>query len=178
MPTSDHIYSPKKSPKPCKQRYVRTAAADLRSSLSRCRIVRARNGAETAPSSYLLTRQLQNMITKTFTITPEHLLLLRRLHFEWDGSAFAGAPCVDIKRPYGNSDPLGYDVPLILGLIWPEDQDQPREIYEQCKQLHEDMDKVLAIFVSTGQCAPGEYEQVDYDDTRWRLKGGDHEIQP
>jgi hypothetical protein len=37
-----------------------------------------------------------------FTVTDEHLKLLRRTNVGWEDGEF-GAPSIDCKRPYGNS---------------------------------------------------------------------------
>lgn len=47
-----------------------------------------------------------------FTVTDEHLRLLRRTHVSWDSAEF-GAPGLDPKLPYGNSNVFG-DIAEIL----------------------------------------------------------------
>ena len=39
-----------------------------------------------------------------FTVTEDHLELLRHVHLYWDYGEGYGAPAIDPKRPYGNSD--------------------------------------------------------------------------
>ncbi len=39
--------------------------------------------------------------TGTFTVTADHLKLLRAAYVDWDACEF-GAPAIDSKRPYGN----------------------------------------------------------------------------
>ena len=39
-----------------------------------------------------------------FTVTEDHLKLLRHVHLYWDYGEGYGAPAIDPKRPYGNSD--------------------------------------------------------------------------
>ena len=56
--------------------------------------------------------------TRRFTVTDEHLRLLRRAHVTWVDAEF-GAPEIDGKRPYGNSDVYS-DIAEILGI--PEDE--------------------------------------------------------
>jgi hypothetical protein len=48
-----------------------------------------------------------------FTVTEGHLKLLQHLNIGWDDCEF-GAPCVDPKRPYGNSS-VYIDIAEILG---------------------------------------------------------------
>jgi hypothetical protein len=50
-------------------------------------------------------------VTK-FTVTDDHLKLLRRAHITWDGVEF-GAPEIYCKKPYGNSNVWG-DIAEIL----------------------------------------------------------------
>ena len=47
-----------------------------------------------------------------FTVTDEHLKLLRGAYVGWDDCEF-GAPAIDCKRPYGNSDVIA-DIAEIL----------------------------------------------------------------
>jgi hypothetical protein len=49
---------------------------------------------------------------REFTVTDEHLRLLHRAHVFWDEAEF-GAPSIDPKRPYGNSNVYG-DIAEIL----------------------------------------------------------------
>jgi hypothetical protein len=83
-------------------------------------------------------------------ITDDHLKLLRRTFFEWDDSAYNGAPYVDIKRPYGNSDVLG-DVAEILEWELITDRDGEKVMTEdqgkRARELHEQMADVLQILV-------------------------------
>lgn len=44
------------------------------------------------------------MIPKTLTITDEHVKLLRRMCVGHDSGVEYGAPTIDPKRPYGDSD--------------------------------------------------------------------------
>ena len=51
---------------------------------------------------------------RQFEIKPEHLKLLKRAEVSWNDIEF-GAPTIDPKRPYGNSD-VFQDMIEILGL--------------------------------------------------------------
>jgi hypothetical protein len=57
-----------------------------------------------------------SMVNKetTFEVRPEHIKLMRRMCVDWDDCEF-GAPEIDPKRPYGNSDVL-QDIVEILGV--------------------------------------------------------------
>lgn len=52
----------------------------------------------------------------TEEITREALKLLKNANWEWSNCE-AGAPSIDCKRPYGNSNVAG-DVAELLGLDW------------------------------------------------------------
>ena len=54
------------------------------------------------------------MKRKTFEIKDEHIKLLRNAYIGWDDCEF-GAPAIDCKRPYGNSDVYG-DIARILDI--------------------------------------------------------------
>ena len=41
--------------------------------------------------------------TREFTITEDHLKLLRRVYVAWDFGEGDGAPAINSKKPYGNS---------------------------------------------------------------------------
>jgi hypothetical protein len=51
--------------------------------------------------------------TTRFTVSDEHLRLLRRAYVSWDETEF-GAPEIDCKRPYGNSDMLHAETAVAL----------------------------------------------------------------
>jgi hypothetical protein len=72
-------------------------------------------------------RALYDVISgvKRFTVTDEHLRLLRRAYVGWDEIEF-GAPEINAKRPYGNSNVYG-DIAEILGLVdgaWQDDVEE------------------------------------------------------
>ena len=74
-----------------------------------------------------------------FTVTEEHLKLLRRAYVGWDPCEF-GAPAIDCKRPYGNSDVIS-DIGEILGyerVHWDpdDDGDYNETIADNFTQLH------------------------------------------
>lgn len=52
----------------------------------------------------------------TEEITREALILLKNANWEWS-SCEAGAPAIDCKHPYGNSNVAG-DVAELLGIDW------------------------------------------------------------
>lgn len=95
-----------------------------------------------------------------FTVTDEHLKLLRRANVGWEDCEF-GAPAIDCKRPYGNSDVIS-DIGEILGhdrRHWDPDDDGDYEetIANNFTQLHAETAIVLQIALATGEFRPGRY---------------------
>lgn len=112
------------------------------------------------------------MKTKTFEVTEYHVALLRQAWVSWDDAEF-GAPCIDPKRPYGNSDVLG-DIRKILskeGGACPhcgESLDEAKDA-DELRHLHAQTQVALQIFLATGTMEPGVYEATDYD-IDWRKR--------
>ena len=83
-----------------------------------------------------------------FTLTSEHVALLKRMLVEWEDEPYDGAPAINSKRPYGNSDVCG-DVAEIVGLTPSEDDDGekqwPKGTRERCLALHRETEKALQI---------------------------------
>jgi len=92
------------------------------------------------------------------TVRPHHLKLLRNMNVRW-GTVECGAPEVDNKRPYGNSDVV----------------DDVREITEMldaksdwCLRVHRETEAVLQVFLrNNGDLSPGD--QICYRDYRFEL---------
>lgn len=83
-----------------------------------------------------------------FTVTEDHIKLLNRMYIDFSHDAYEGAPAVNIKRPYGNSDVVG-DIAEILGweLVTDRygDATVSEEQGERALKLHEEMATVLQI---------------------------------
>ena len=112
-----------------------------------------------------MTRQL-------FTITDEHIKLSKRMFVEWDNCEY-GAPCIDPKRPYGNSD-VESDIAELIGYKSKVDDGGERLFSavdrKYLRELHEDMRACLQIWLCTGEIRTGSYSKNDrYDDTSWKL---------
>ena len=101
-----------------------------------------------------------------FTVTETHLRLLRRFNVDWDDREF-GAPNIDPKRPYGNSDVLR-DIAEILGFgpanEFGEFTDQETGAM---KRLHKDTQTVLQIALRVGYFKAGDYVANRYEQD-WR----------
>jgi hypothetical protein len=108
------------------------------------------------------------MEKQTFTLTEEHIKLLRRAYIGWESCEF-GAPAIDCKRPYGNSDVYG-DIAEILGVEFDADsEDEPftDEQRDRFRSLHQETRTALQVILATGSFDPGHYEAARYD-TNWR----------
>jgi hypothetical protein len=106
-----------------------------------------------------------------FTVTEEHLKLLRRANVDWEDCEF-GAPAIDCKRPYGNSDVVA-DIGEILGYeeeYWqdPVTGDYNETIADNFAQLHAETAIVLQIALATGEFRPGRYVCEKYT-RNWHL---------
>jgi len=133
-----------------------------------------------------MTMSLINI--RRFEIKKEHLLLLKRAYVTWNDCEF-GAPTIDCKRPYGNSDVI-QDMLEILGLeesspclfefslfdrAWTlQGSDKFNVRYEDQEslvtilgQLHDDTQVALQIALSTQSFETGIYECEGYSE-HWR----------
>lgn len=112
------------------------------------------------------------MSTKKFILTPDHIKLAKNLFIEWSDRDYEGAPCVNIKRPYGNGWVSG-DIAEILGWEIANSDDGPfltEEQQQKATRLHRDMQHALQIILCTQSFATGEYERgEDYDALSWRI---------
>jgi hypothetical protein len=105
-------------------------------------------------------------VAKEFVLTTEHLKLLKRMYTGWQDCEY-GAPEINPKRPYGNSDVAG-DVAEILG-ISPEGDDGygdclSKSQREYCDKLHRETETALLIFLQHAKLSPGKYAEKNYSD--------------
>lgn len=122
------------------------------------------------------TRALFDVIhyARDFTVTDEHLRLLRRAHITWDGTEF-GAPQINPKRPYGNSNVFG-DIAEILDIPeseWAGEELSPLLDAEwRFLRLHVETAIALQIALTTGEFRTGHYVRDDeWDSRRWKRHG-------
>lgn len=102
----------------------------------------------------------------TFKLTDAHIKLLKHANIGWQNCEF-GAPAIDCKRPYGNSDVIT-DIADILGLTLPEDV--PDGVREMLTGLHRELQVALQVVLSSGSFQPGTYIQKSpYDHRTWVL---------
>ena len=105
-----------------------------------------------------------------FTVTEDHLTLLRHAHLYWDYGEGYGAPAINPKRPYGNSD-VERDIAEILEAPdsdWECDEDgeylypnPTPEAQERFTRLHVETMIVLHIALAAGEFRPGRYIRDD-----------------
>ena len=137
--------------------------------------------------SYIAANHFEQMSRLTeFTVTEQHLALLRRAYVTWEYVEF-GAPAIDGKRPYGNSDVLG-DIAEILNegpaRDYSDDEVQDeRERWLEANEkrlalIHGEVGVTLQIVLATGRFEPGDYIRAEkYDATSWRPKYPDVDFQ-
>lgn len=101
-----------------------------------------------------------------FTVTDDHLKLLRRAYVSWDDCEF-GAPEIDCKRPYGNSDVIG-DLAEIFGIETDDEGDVPDDVRENLVRTHAETAVVLQIALATGEFRTGRYVCDKYS-ANWHL---------
>lgn len=99
----------------------------------------------------------------TFTITENHFKLLRRMYVGWQNCE-TGAPEIDPKRPYGNSD-VENDVAEIIGDKVDRcphcDELLSDDISDKMMALHRETETALEIVLCfAGEaCLPGRYRR-------------------
>jgi hypothetical protein len=109
---------------------------------------------------------------KEFTVTDEHLRLLRNAHVFWDEAEF-GAPSIDPKRPYGNSN-VHRDIAEILDVPESEWEDEGQGWSPDTKwrflRLHAETAIALQIALATGEFRADRYVRYDQmlSTCRWK----------
>ena len=110
---------------------------------------------------------------RVFTVTEPHMKLLGRMYIGYNGWTEFGAPEVDPKRPYGNSDVYD-DIAEILGLEVGEDQWGDRQFskdqIEYMDTVHRQMETVLQILVRNASegISPGVYATTSRYSNDWK----------
>lgn len=99
------------------------------------------------------------MTKTTFTITENHLKLLRRMYVGWQDCC-TGSPEIDPKRPYGNSYVPG-DVADIIGLRYNIELGLTEKQEQKLLALHKETELALQIVLVTGQFKTGKFVQRD-----------------
>ena len=104
-----------------------------------------------------------------FTVTEQHLKLMRRMNVRYENYREFGAPEIDPKRPYGNSS-VYYDIGEILEIKPesgdPEDPEYTEQQEEAMLKLHKETETSLQIALAVGYFEAGDYE-ADAFTSRW-----------
>lgn len=83
-----------------------------------------------------------------FILTQRHITLLQRANIRYDGAEF-GAPCIDPKRPYGNSSVV-HDIAEILDVNLPDEDEDPHgydDVESELVKIHDQLTIALQIIV-------------------------------
>jgi hypothetical protein len=112
-----------------------------------------------------------------FTVTVQHLVLLSSMYVEWSRIE-TGAPAINPKRPYGNSD-VAFDILQLLG-VEPVSRDEPSRYWplgypnysedqeEWAIRMHRETEYALQICLRMGAFETGTYRRTDkYDIRSW-----------
>jgi hypothetical protein len=104
-----------------------------------------------------------------FTVTEQHLKLLSEMWIGWKQTAYGyGVPCVDAKRPYGNTGVLG-EIIDILELPYEYDEDldgYSDEVESHVRRLHHETLIAMQIVCRNAHIKPGEYV-ADLHNQNW-----------
>lgn len=98
-----------------------------------------------------------------FVVTEDHLKLARKMWVDWQDCE-TGAPEVNPKRPYGNSN-VAQDVADALGIEYEGDDEQDNMLMAK----HYEMLNVVSLLLRHGQLPLGEYEFTDR--YKWEYQG-------
>lgn len=105
------------------------------------------------------------MKIQRFVMTKEHLKLMRRMYVDWWDCEF-GAPAINPKRPYGNSDVLHDIHEILTGETIGRTDSKRDELTEResrkYAKLHQEMQTALQVALSTGSFKVGKYEAEEY----------------
>ena len=106
-----------------------------------------------------------------FVITEEHLKLMRKFYVGWCDDEY-GAPQIDPKRPYGNSD-VAIDIAEILDWETPNlyhdwDQAEYDALSARARKIHEETLTALQISLRLGHFRAGTYEEAHSGWEDWR----------
>jgi hypothetical protein len=102
-----------------------------------------------------------------FKLTENHLKLLKEANVDYNDNCEFGAPEIDPKRPYGNSDVLE-DIHMILTGKEVRYGDLSKKLQEKYHKLHKETTTALQIILYTQKFEVGTYENEEFYSNRWR----------
>lgn len=100
-------------------------------------------------------------------VTENHLKLLKAAYIDWNDTEFGG-PCIDPKRPFGNSEVYG-DIVDILGLTMPDEEKEPekyKRFIDSLDKGYRELEDCLEILCTNLSLEVGYYESDGYKN--WR----------
>lgn len=109
------------------------------------------------------------MTGRRFELRPEHIVLLRAANMHWNGIEF-GAPTIDPKRPYGNSD-AEKDIAALLGFPKDGDGNPYGDWVEAAIRIHAETSTALEVVLRTGSFEPGVYVTTSPYESDWLRLG-------
>jgi len=105
-----------------------------------------------------------------FELTADHLVLLKSAYVGWQDCE-TGAPEINPKRPYGNSD-VATDIIGILGWDWPPEEEEEKcdSLRARALSIHHETHTALQIVLGCQTLVPGLYRYIagPYDRPEWR----------
>ena len=103
-----------------------------------------------------------------FTVTADHIKLAKLMYVGWQDCEY-GAPEIDPKRPYGNSD-VELDIAEALGWRVGEDNELTREQQSAAAKIHAEMQTVLQILLQQSDLlkVPATFERPSAYTIEWR----------
>jgi hypothetical protein len=110
------------------------------------------------------------MRLERFTLTKELIMLLRKMYVTWQDCE-SGAPAIDPKRPYGNSDVYNDMHEILTGKNCSEDNKGDQLTQKEVNHyasLHQETETALQIVLFTGKFKAGTYEKEGYGN-EWKL---------
>jgi hypothetical protein len=107
---------------------------------------------------------------KIFELKQEHIDLLSETYLDWDNCEY-GAPCINCKRPYGNSD-VENDIAEIIKLPKKGNWDKEEEMWndearEKLYDLHKETEIALQIILHCKTFKLGKYKKKDDYGQEW-----------
>ncbi|KAA9379648.1 hypothetical protein F5972_08320 [Microbispora cellulosiformans] len=93
-----------------------------------------------------------------FEVRPEHIRLLRRANTAWEGHRDVGAPSLDRRHPFGDSDDVYADMAEIVD--GRTDGGYDDEDVDRYDRLRGELGLVLEIVLQAGSFEPGHYERT------------------
>ncbi len=113
-------------------------------------------------SKMVLKIEAPKWVTETeFTVTEDHIKLLKRAMVSWD-DRFNQGPCIDPLQPYGSTC-INCDVAEILDFKPWLDRETGKPYYTapqlaRMSKVHRETQIALSIFLKTGMMLAGTYE--------------------